>query len=153
MKYIIPQFGKRRLDEITLPMVENWLVELPLANQTKNHMLYTLKTLFREAEAQKMIRADPLEKAEPMGHDLRLEMFSPWMSYESFFQESKKLIEIWKSQRWSTLFMVLATTGIRQGEARALAWRHLFPAAGYILSERSRETATSALQRPAQFES
>ena len=71
VKHILPQFGKRRLDEITLPMVENWLVDLPLANQTKNHMLHRLTILFREAEAQKLIRTDPLEKVEPMGHDSR----------------------------------------------------------------------------------
>lgn len=137
VKYIIPQFGKRRLDEITLPMVENWLVELPLANQTKNHMLYTLKTLFREAEAQKMIRADPLEKAEPMGHDSKArDVFTMDELRVLFPKNRKKLIEIWKSQRWSTLFMVLATTGIRQGEARALAWRHLLPG-GWLHIERA----------------
>jgi integrase len=127
-KYIIPQFGKRRLDEMTLPVVENWLVGLQLANQTKNHMLYTMKILFREAEAQKLIRSDPLEKAEPMGHDSRArDVFTMDELRVLFPKNRRKLLEIWKSQRWSTLFMVLATTGIRQGEARALTWRHLLP--------------------------
>jgi integrase len=126
VKYIIPQFGKRRLDEITLPMIENWLVGLSLANQTKNHMLYTLKILFREAEAQKLIRTDARTRDIFTMDELRI----------LFPKNRKKLTEIWKSQRWSTLFMVLATTGIRRGEARALARRHVL-SGGWLHIERA----------------
>ena len=52
-----------------------------------------------------------------------------------FFPKNQKK-KIWKSQRWSTLFMILATTGIRQGEARALAWRHVLPG-GWLHIERA----------------
>jgi integrase len=135
-KYIIPQFGKKRLDEVTRPMVENWLVTLPLSNQTRNHILYTLKTLFREAEAEKLIRSDPLAKAEPMGHDSKARDVFKMEELRLLFPDGrKKLLEIWKTQKWATLFMVLATTGIRQGEARALAWRHLLPG-GWLYVER-----------------
>ena len=38
-KYVFPRFGAARLDAITRPGVENWLVDLELSNQSKNHLL------------------------------------------------------------------------------------------------------------------
>ena len=35
--YVFPRFGGARLDAITRPSVENWLVDLELSNQSKNH--------------------------------------------------------------------------------------------------------------------
>jgi integrase len=48
----------------------------------------------------------------------------------------EKLLEIWKTQAYAALFLTMATTGIRSGEARALAWRHLLPD-GWLLVERA----------------
>ena len=60
-RYILPEFGDRRLDEINPVEVENWLVGLDRANQTKNHLLYTLNIILKEAKRQKVIAANPLD--------------------------------------------------------------------------------------------
>jgi hypothetical protein len=64
---ILPTFGEKRLAAHTRPALSNWLVMLPLGNQTKNHVHSTLKILLREAEAEKLIRLDLLATYTPRG--------------------------------------------------------------------------------------
>jgi len=65
--YVLPRFGALRMDALTRPMVESWLVTLPLSNQTRNQMLYGLRTVLREAESEGITARNPLEHVEPMG--------------------------------------------------------------------------------------
>jgi len=60
-RYILAQFGTRKLGDITKPEIEDWLLTLPLSNATRNHMLYTLRIIFREAEARGKITKNPLQ--------------------------------------------------------------------------------------------
>ena len=46
--------------------VERWLVDLPLSNQTRNHIHCGPHTVPREAEAGGIIQRNPLEHVEPM---------------------------------------------------------------------------------------
>jgi len=70
-KHVLPKFGSLRLQQISRPAVESWLVGLPLSNQTRNHVLCTLKTVLSEAQAQGYLERNPLEHAEPMGKQYR----------------------------------------------------------------------------------
>lgn len=126
--YIFKQFGKRRLDELTQPMIEKWLVSLPLAPQTVNHILYSFRKVLREAKRDKLIRENPLQEPEPLkkNHKVR-DAFGMDELRLLFPKTQKALLNVWKIQKYATLFMTMATTGIRSGEARALAWKHLLP--------------------------
>jgi integrase len=135
--YIFPQFGKKRLAELTRPMIEDWLVSLDLANQTKNHMLYTLHIVLREAKSAKLIRDNPLQEMEPLGKNPRKrDVFTMEELRTLFPHDLAELTRIWKTPKYAALFIALATTGIRSGEARALLWRHLL-AEGWLHVERA----------------
>jgi hypothetical protein len=60
-RHILPEFGKRRLDEINRVEVERWLIGLDLSNQTKNHILYTLRIILRDAVAAGKLEASSCE--------------------------------------------------------------------------------------------
>jgi hypothetical protein len=71
VNHVFPALGKVRLDRLTRPMIERFLVDLKLSNQTRNHLLYALKTVLAEAEAEGLITRNPLEHAEPLGKQAR----------------------------------------------------------------------------------
>ena len=123
-RYILPEFGNRRLDEINAVEVENWLVGLDRANQTKNHHLHTLNIILKEAKRQKVIAANPLADVEPMAKQYRpRDVFTPAELRALFPSDPEAMVEIWREPRYAALFFVLATTSLRSGEARALQWR------------------------------
>jgi integrase len=135
--HILPKFGKRRLSELTRPAIESWLIALPLSNQSKNHVLYTFRIVLREAKSERLLRENPLQEAEPLGRNPRRRDVFTMDELKLLFPKTKeKLLEVWKTEKWGTLFMVLATTGIRSGEARALQWRHLL-SGGWLLVEQA----------------
>lgn len=137
VNYLFPQFGSTRLDAITRPAVETWLVDLPLSNSTKNHMLYGLRTILREAESEGLIPRNPLEHAEPMAKQGRKrDIFSIPELRLLFPPDPAGLLNVWGQPKYAALFLTMATTGIREGEARALQWKHVLPS-GWLVIERA----------------
>ena len=123
VNHILPQFGTLPLAAISRAAIEDWLVTLPLANATRNHILYTMRTILREARAAGLIRENPLQEPEAFGKDFRpRDVFS---AAELRLLFPADLASLWRS-RWKGLFfLTLASTGIRSGEARALTWRQV----------------------------
>ncbi len=78
--YLLPQFGKRPLSDLNPVEIENWLVGLPLANGTKNDILYTLNIVLREAKREKLIAHNRVDEVSLWPPTTRPEIFSPWMS-------------------------------------------------------------------------
>lgn len=137
VNYVFPRFGKERLDAITRPVVERWLVDLTLSNATKNHMLYALRTILREAESEGLIARNPLEHVEPMAKQGRKrDIFSIPELRLLFPPAWPELVQVWGQPKYAALYATLATTGIREGEARALQWRHVLPS-GWLVIERA----------------
>ncbi len=128
-KYILPAFGKRYLRIITKNEVRNWLITLKVANQTKNHILFSFRIILREAEDEGLVKYNPIEKLQPFGlkskkerdiftlNDLKL-LFPP---------NAEELSHIWGNIKNSTLFLIMSSTGVRSGEVRALQWKHILP--------------------------
>ena len=123
-QHVLPKWGRQRLSQLTRPAIETWLIGLPLANQTRMHILYAFRVVLREAVDEKLLPASPLERVEPLGKTSReRDVFSVAELRILFPQGS--LASVWGNQRTGLLFLVLATTGIRSGEARALSWRQV----------------------------
>lgn len=120
-QYILPEFGRQTLDVLTRPAIERWLLRLPLANQTRNHLLYTLRIVLREAVDAGALAVSPLARVEPLGRDARPRDIFSAAELRALFPQGA-LAAVWGSQRTGVLFLVLASTGIRSGEARALRW-------------------------------
>ncbi|MGA2976749.1 MAG: site-specific integrase [Spirochaetia bacterium] len=137
VNYILPRFGDMRLDAINLPAVERWLVDLPLSGQSKNHTLYALRTILREAAAEGILARNPLEHVEPMAKNTRKRDVFSFDELRLLFPATReKLLAVWGNMKYAALFLTMASTGIREGEARALQWRHVLPD-GWLLIERA----------------
>jgi len=106
--------------------VENWLAGLELANQTKNHILYTMAMVVREAHREKVIRFDSLTGIEPMGRDYRHRDAQSLEEIDLLFpQDTEKLVAVWGQARWSLAYLLMLSTGMRVGEVCALLWGHV----------------------------
>jgi integrase len=125
------------MEDLNRPMVEKWMVDLPLANQTRNQILYALRRILVEAESEGLILRNPLNHVEPMGKRGRVrDVFALEELRKMFPTDQEELLSVWKTLKYAALFITMATTGIREGEARALQWRHLLPG-GWLLIERA----------------
>jgi integrase len=122
--HILPAFGRRRLSTLTKSELESWVIGLDLANATKNHILYTLRTILQEAVDAGALAASPLVRMEPLGVVFRARDVFSVADYRALFPPSD-LAKVWGSQRKGLFFLILAGTGIRSGECRALSWRQV----------------------------
>ena len=133
VNYILPSFGASKLQEIKRADVEDWLVGLShprtnrkLAAQTKKHVKYTFNILMAEAERQELVAFNPIVKIEKLGTDFRRRDTFTQDDLRKLFPTDRERLEfIWSDLKWATLFHLLASTGLRSGEARALQWQHV----------------------------
>lgn len=141
--YIIPQFGNRKLESLNRVEIENWLINLKthkkegeeqnkeqvqknLSNQTKNHILYTFRIILREAERERIIPFNCLETVESLANKPKERgVFTKDELNLLFPEDIEKMISIWGRKEYAYMFYILATTGLRSGEVRALQWKHI----------------------------
>jgi integrase len=124
--HLFKRFGDLVLDRFNAVEVENWLLEMELSNQTKNHILDTLNIVLREAKREKLISSNPLTDVERMVNTYRRRGTLTLQECMLLFPRDKaKLPGIWGQPKWAALFYTLLSSGIRVGEAAALQWRHV----------------------------
>jgi integrase len=134
-RYILPRFGKTALAEITKPDIEDWLLTLPLENATRNHIMYSLRIVLRDAKGRNLIAENPLQEPEPLGKTAKTRDVFSAAELRALFPAN--LATVWHSQSKGVLFMVLASTGIRSGECRALVWKQVLWADKALLVNRT----------------
>jgi integrase len=144
-KYVLPKWGETRLDAFNAVEVENWLADLKaegskatLSNQTRRHILYgCLRVPLREATRERVISVNPLQEVEPPVKQTRKRDIFSLDELRVLFPENwKALVAVWGQPKYAALFSTMARTGIREGEARALQWRHVLPN-GWLAIERA----------------
>ena len=64
INYVFPKFGKLPLDEINAVQIENWLLDVELANSSKNQLLGSLRIILKEARRERLIDYNPFEDIE-----------------------------------------------------------------------------------------
>ncbi len=122
-QHILPHFGKVKVADLDQKSIEDWLAAVPLSNQTRNHILYTFRIVLREAKLAGIIRNSVLADAEPFGNDAkRRDVFTLAELRQLFPDDDGKLVEVWGEAERAVAFLLLADTGIRSGELRALRW-------------------------------
>ena len=142
-KYVLPEWGSSRLDSINPVDVETWLTGLELSNQTKRHMLYGLRTILREATRARIILQNPLQETEAPVKDGRVRDIFSLDEYQLLFPSTREgLLSVWKYPKYAALFLTMATTRIREGEARALQWRHVLPNGWLVVGRAVKEDGT-----------
>lgn len=122
--HILPRFGDRPLDRISRGEVREWLAGLPVGSQTRNHILNSFRIVLREAADRDLLPANPLEGRGMQFRVIakRRDVFSVIELQALFPRDEAELLAIWKLPKYATAFLVLASTGIRSGELRALRW-------------------------------
>ena len=124
--YILPKYGFKFIADLNRINIEDWLISLKLAGSTKNQILYTFRTVLKNAEFQNVIKTNPLDKIERMATNSKTRDVFTLQELKILFPEDKiKLYHIWKNLKYAACFFVLATTGIRTGEIRAIHWKDI----------------------------
>ena len=120
---LLPEFGDRRLDEITSRDIERWRAGIvtvngkPLTNKSKNNLLVLLHAIFRRAVTLYGLLYNPVatvapHRGRPSGD---IEVFSP--------EEVWGLARAAASPQDRAIYLTAAFTGLRRGELLALRWR------------------------------
>ena len=82
--------------------------------------------MLREAERNSIIPFNYLATVEPLvSHGEQRGVFSQGELQRLFPEDYKQAVNIWGRLEYVSLFCVLATTGLRKGEVRALQWKHV----------------------------
>lgn len=141
-KYLIPKWGKWPLDAITARKLRDWLLSLDVTNQTRKHILYTMRAVLSEAVADELVvrnvakdvggfstrnakRRDALTESELH----KLFPFSPYdierhIRYEQATSHGV-MLRIWERPKYYIIGYIMAHTGLRTGEAVTLRWRDI----------------------------
>lgn len=131
--HLIPEFGHLRLDQITLGRFEDWLMAQPLSNQTKNHVMYTMGIIMKEAVRRGSLARNPLEGIEALDPDSRERDYLRGEELEKLFpRDMDDFVKVWPTVEWhgsrvnyGIMLALAATGGLRSGEIRALRWKHV----------------------------
>ena len=126
INYINKEFGKREINTITPNDIDTWLMKLPIANRTKNHIIDTLRIVMEQAKKEKFVSENPaLEITRFAKKQQNRDALTSGEIRTLFPANKEKAIQIWGSLKWASLFYTLITTGIRLGEAQPLQWKDL----------------------------
>ncbi len=120
---LLPEFGDRRLEEITSRDVERWRARIvasggePLSNKTKNNLLVLLHGILRRAVTVYGLTHNPVATVEPhrVWPSGDIEVFSP--------EEVWALARAAASEQARAIYLTAAFAGLRRGELLALRWR------------------------------
>ena len=125
--YIVPQFGELDLQDINPVQIENWLLELDLANATKNHIRSTFRIILNEARRERLIETNPIEDVGRLSKTKykKRDSLSLQDIKTLFPQDEDKVLRIWRRPDFVVLYFLMLSSGIRSGEARALQWKHI----------------------------
>jgi integrase len=131
--HLVPAFGPLRLDEITLELVERYVVarrRSGLSGASVNRTLDVLSSIFRSALRRGLVGSNVVSLVErPREGRRRWRIFSPAevtaveralnelvvVAASDLDRDDRRLVRV--------LFLTLIGTGIRRGEALGLRWR------------------------------
>lgn len=134
--WIVPAFGKRSLRSLSKKAIDEWLVGIKIANSTKNHILYAFRAVLQDAVDDGKLEKSPLDRVEALGSTAKPRDVFSVADYAELFPPGP-LEGVWGSQRKGLFFLILAGTGIRSGECRALSWRQVLWTGRALLIDRA----------------
>ena len=121
--YLIPVFGKKRINSITLADVKQFRLKLlnekKLGGKTINGIVTVLNTIFQTALSENKIRTNPLQNLKPL-------MNNPEVREAFTLEDAKTVIKSEWANPTSRLFnFVAAMTGMRYSEIQAIRKENL----------------------------
>ncbi len=151
--YILPQWGDKLLLDLDGFEIEQWLLNLNLSNQTRNHIRSTFNIVMKTARRQRLIRHNPMDDCEALPNRwAETGAFTPAELAQLFPLDRVDLERLWagnpdakhrwkgkttiedpRGLYWAAFFMTMATSGMRSQEVRALRWQTVRPDLGGVL--------------------
>ena len=126
--YLIPRFGRYKLDSITPVVVEEWIASFEgkgvsdLSGATRLKVLKALRYIMDDAVRLGHIQSNPARKimtpSPERQEDIRV--LTIWEQNVLFPSDPEKRIQIWGSAMWATYFSVMYDTGFRPNEVEGL---------------------------------
>ncbi|MET1011433.1 MAG: site-specific integrase, partial [Actinomycetota bacterium] len=125
--YVVPQIGSVPLQRLTPEVLEGLYAELergggkkgqPLSPKTVANVHRMLHRALERAVQRSLIARNPArlaEKPKPKRHEIK-----PWSA-----SETAQFLSAAEGDRLHAAFVLMATAGLRRGEALGLAWRDL----------------------------
>lgn len=127
--YIMPMFKDWYLQDITDVAIEDWYIGLnsyadknkPIADNTKNKIIYTFSYVMQEAKRKKLIDKNPCENVENIKEVQKKREHFTINEIKALFPEDRmRLVQIWGSLQYALFFSIMVDTGWRCGEVSAL---------------------------------
>jgi integrase len=129
--FLIPAFGKQKIDTLTTYQIDAWLTSLPktgYANNTVNLAFKILSIMLGEAALQGKIAANPCHGVKLLPENQKeIEILTP-VEVKKLF--SKDWRSVWRNEYIYILNKLAACTGMRISEVLGLRGEFLFE--GYI---------------------
>jgi len=126
VNYILDKFGSRTPASITQNELDDWLTSLSLAEKTRNHILDTARIVWKELKNDGYVSVNISEGIERFAKiQNNRDIFTEAELEFMFPHDPADSAAIWGDVKWAGLFVVLAQTGMRLGEALALQWQDI----------------------------
>ena len=127
--HILPEFKDREVSNIASAEIDDWLLDLNVANATKNHIMDTFCIILDEAKRAGLVKENAARQIKLFARNQKnRDVLTSDEIKKLFPSETEKAAAIWGEPMWATMFYLLVTTGIRLGEAQALTWDDWIPA-------------------------
>jgi len=109
------------LSSITPGMIDSWLFSLKLSSQTKEHIVTTLRIIFREAVRERYISFNPMDYVDGV-KVVHSHNEPPTMEeLKKLFPQDMELFKnIWPLHHYGVMCALMASTGLHMQEVRAL---------------------------------
>lgn len=141
-KQFVPRFGKRRLTEIDIDVIQRYLSERETEVKPKTviNEIVPLKLMFKHAVRWGYLKSSPAEYVDrPRVEKEEMEILNP--------DEIRLLLEKAKPE-YGTLFLMAVLTGLRRGEIIGLQWGDIDWVHNQIHVRRSYCGTSKQLQSP-----
>jgi integrase len=121
--HIIPYLGRRRIGELTTPMLHRWLLDIKATGKSDRTVQKAHRTLHR-ALADSGLTVNPAKlpnRYRPQVRNRKAAVYPTVEQVDAFIEHVAACDEPYGSHH-ATLWRIAATCGVRRGEIVGLAW-------------------------------
>lgn len=139
--HLIPAFGRRRLDELTVAEIREWIAGVEISSQRIGKVLVPLRAVFADAVSDEIVERDPLARVR-----VPIRAGSVTAGPDPLTPKEVSRVLAHCEPTHARYFACAIGTGLRTSELLALRWEDINLAAGYL--EVRRALVNGALKAP-----